>query len=67
MNGILEHNLNQTLLQAIAAKHTRIGTVPKGYYYAELYQKFEKHDWRESTVPLHLLIDIHFIHPLDVY
>ena len=31
IQGVLDHNFNITLLEQIAIKHTRIGTVPSGY------------------------------------
>ena len=35
--GGLVHNLSRTILEQIAAKHMRIGSVPSGYFYPELY------------------------------
>ena len=50
VKGVLEHSINQTLLQEIAAKHERIGTMPSGYFYPELYRNKEtRNDWLIDT------------------
>ena len=35
--GVLDHSFNLTVLETIVAKHMRIGTIPSGYFYPELY------------------------------
>lgn len=37
IEGVLNHNLDIKLLEQIAEKHSRIGTLPSGYFYPELY------------------------------
>lgn len=37
LEGALEHFLCLDLLERVASKHAKIGTVPSGYYYPELF------------------------------
>ena len=40
--GVISHNFSRTILEEIAAKFIRIGSVPQGYFYPELYSTVKK-------------------------
>ena len=42
LKGALEHYLSLDLLEKVASKHEKIGTVPSGYYYPELFIERKK-------------------------
>jgi len=44
LNGALSHYLCLDLLEKVANKHAKIGTVPSGYYYPELFVAVERNE-----------------------
>ena len=49
LKGALEEYLCLDLLEKIASKHEKIGTVPSGYFYPELFIEREVSSKDDST------------------
>ena len=45
LRGVIENDFSMTILNAIAHKHARIGTIPSGYLYPELFLKERELQW----------------------
>ena len=45
LRGVIENDFSLTILTAIAHKHARIGTIPSGFLYPELFLKQKELQW----------------------